>query len=75
MAVADIQSIIIISVFVGVIIAIAFDLIDMVLAALLGISILIIAGVFDRQALLNIFETADGSIGLLFGGMVVAVHA
>lgn len=72
MAVADIQSIIIISVFVGVIIAIAFDLIDMVLAALLGISILIIAGVFDRQALLNIFETADGSIGLLFGGMVVA---
>lgn len=72
MAIVEFQSIIIISVFIGVIIAIAFDLIDMVLAALLGICILIVAGVFDRQAMLNIFETADGSIALLFGGMVVA---
>lgn len=72
MAIADFQSIIIISVFIGVIIAIAFDLIDMVLAALLGISTLIVAGVFDRQAMLNIFETSEGSIALLFGGMVVA---
>ena len=72
MAIADFQSIIIISVFIGVIIAIAFDLIDMVLAALLGISALIVAGVFDRQAMLNIFETSEGSIALLFGGIVVA---
>lgn len=72
MAIAEFQSIIIISVFIGVIIAIAFDLMDMVLAALLGICALIVAGVFDRQAMLNIFETSDGSVALLFGGMVVA---
>lgn len=72
MAIADIQSIIIVSVFAGVIIAIAFDLIDMVLAALLGISMLIVAGVFDRQAMFNIFETSNGAVALLFGGMVVA---
>jgi Na+/H+ antiporter NhaD/arsenite permease-like protein len=72
MAIAEFQSIIIISVFIGVIIVIAFDLIDMVLAALIGICALIVAGVFDRQAMLNIFETSDGSVALLFGGMVVA---
>lgn len=68
----ELQSIIIVTVFIGVIVAIAFDLIDMVLAVLIGICALIVAGVFDRQTLLNIFETSDGSIALLFGGMVVA---
>ena len=44
----------------------------MTLAALLGVSILLFFGVFTRQDLLNVVQTAGGPIGLLFGGMVVA---
>jgi Na+/H+ antiporter NhaD/arsenite permease-like protein len=66
------QSIVIIIVFVGVIAAIAFDVIDMLLAALLGVSVLIIFGVFEQQDILNVTRTAGGPLALLFGGMVVA---
>ena len=44
----------------------------MLLAALLGVSVLIVAGIFTHQDILNVTQTADGSIALLFGGMVVA---
>lgn len=66
------QNLVILVVFVGVIAAIAFDVIDMLLAALLGVCILIVAGIFTHQDILNVTRTADGSIALLFGGMVVA---
>jgi Na+/H+ antiporter NhaD/arsenite permease-like protein len=59
-------------VFAAVILVIAFDVIDMVLAALLGVSVLIVAGVFTGNDILNVTRTAGGPIALLFGGMVVA---
>jgi Na+/H+ antiporter NhaD/arsenite permease-like protein len=59
-------------VFAGVILAIAFNLMDMAAAALLGVSIMLLFGVFTRQEFLNAAQTAGGSIALLFGGMVVA---
>jgi Na+/H+ antiporter NhaD/arsenite permease-like protein len=67
-----VQNIIIIIVFIGVIAVIAFDLIDMLLAALLGVSVLIVAGVFTQQDILNVTRTGSGPLALLFGGMVVA---
>ncbi|MBM4288458.1 MAG: citrate transporter [Deltaproteobacteria bacterium] len=66
------QNIVIIAVFFGVILAIAFDVIDMLLAALLGISVLIIFGIFDQQDVINVTRSASGPLALLFGGMVVA---
>ena len=60
------------AVFAAVILAIAFELVDMVLAALLGVATLMVAGVFSSQHLANIAQTAGGPIALLFGGMVVA---
>jgi len=68
----NMQHIVIIVVFVGVIAAIAFDVIDMLLAALLGVCVLMVTGILIQQDLLNITRTASGPIGLLFGGMVVA---
>ena len=68
----NMQNVVIIIVFIGVIAVIAFDLIDMLVAALLGVSVLIVAGIFAQQDLLNVTRTASGAIALLFGGMVVA---
>jgi Na+/H+ antiporter NhaD/arsenite permease-like protein len=67
-----IQNIVIIVVFIGVIAAIAFDVIDMLVAALLGVCVLIFAGIFTQQDILNVTRTAGGPLALLFGGMVVA---
>jgi Na+/H+ antiporter NhaD/arsenite permease-like protein len=69
---ANIQNLVIIVVFAGVITAIALDLIDMLLAALLGVCVLIVAGIYTQQDVLNVTQTAGGPIALLFGGMVVA---
>ena len=66
------QSIVIIVVFLGVIAAIAFDVVDMLLAALLGVCVLIVFGVFNQQDILNVTRSASGPLALLFGGMVVA---
>jgi Na+/H+ antiporter NhaD/arsenite permease-like protein len=68
----NVQNIVIIVVFVGVIAAIAFDVIDMLVAALLGVSVLIFAGIFTQQDILNVTRMAGGPLALLFGGMVVA---
>ena len=59
-------------VFAGVILAIAFNVIDMTLATLLGVSTLIVAGVFTQDDMLRTQQMAGGAIALLFGGMVVA---
>jgi len=66
------QNVVIIIVFIGVIAAIAFDVVDMLLAALLGVCVLIVFGVFDQQNILNVTRMASGPLALLFGGMVVA---
>ena len=61
-----------IGVFAAVILLIMFDLIDMVVAALLGVSVLFVFGILDRSDLMPIVHTAGGPLALLFGGMVVA---
>ena len=68
----DFQTTTTLIVFAVVILLIAFDVIDMMLAALLGVSTLIVAGVLNSQDVVNINRTAGGPIALLFGGMVVA---
>ncbi|HSM90946.1 MAG TPA: SLC13 family permease [Desulfobacterales bacterium] len=68
----ELQSIIILVVFGGVILAIAINAMDMVVAAMLGVSTLILFGIFTRQDVLNAVQSAGGPLSLLFGGMVVA---
>ena len=68
----ELQSIIILAVFAGVILAIAINAVDMALAAMLGVSTLIIFGIFAQQDVLNAVRAAGGPLSLLFGGMVVA---
>jgi Na+/H+ antiporter NhaD/arsenite permease-like protein len=72
MLIENVQNIVIITVFIGVIAAIALDVVDMLLAALLGICVLIVAGIFGVQDMLNVARTSNGAIALLLGGMVVA---
>ena len=67
------QMIITLVVFGGVILAIAFDLMDMLLAALLGVSVLTLFGIFSQQDILDVTRMASGPVALLFGGMVVAM--
>src|SRR5512139_1289743 len=68
----DMQTTITLVVCVSVILAIAFDVIDMVLAAMLGVSVLIVTGSVTEQDILNAVRAGGGSLTLLFGGMVVA---
>jgi len=68
----ELQSIIILAVFAAVILAIAVNVIDMAVAAMLGVSVLIICGIFTQQDILNAVKAAGGPLSLLFGGMVVA---
>jgi Na+/H+ antiporter NhaD/arsenite permease-like protein len=69
---SDLQTIITFVVFGTVLLAIVFDLLDMALAALLGVSTLTAVGVFTLQDILNVVRTFGGPLALLFGGMVVA---
>lgn len=63
---------IVLGVFSMVILLIAFNVIDMAVAALVGVSVLIALRILDEQDLLGAAKTAAGPISLLFGGMVVA---
>ena len=72
MGVHDFNTIFTIIIFALVILAIAFDVIDMVVAVMLGVSALIMTGTFSTQEVLNVTRSAGGPIALLFGGMVVA---
>lgn len=69
---SDLQVTVTFLVFGGVILAIAFNVVDLAVAALLGVSVMLVFGVFTRQEFMNAAQTAGGSIALLFGGMVVA---
>lgn len=68
----DLQIYLTIGVFASVILLIALDVIDMTVAALLGLSVLVLTGIFDRNDLMETVRVANGPIALLFGGMVVA---
>ena len=68
----DLQNYTVFAVFAGVILVIAFNLIDMTLAVMLGASILLVLGILTQQDILNSFKFSEGMLALLFGGMVVA---
>jgi Na+/H+ antiporter NhaD/arsenite permease-like protein len=72
MPLSDPHSILILVVFAAVILAIAFDWIDMVLAALLGVCTLTVFGIFDHDDAMAAVGSSTGPLALLFGGMVVA---
>ena len=59
-------------IFGAVILAIAFDVIDMAVAALLGVCAMIALGILSSDDLMESINTSGGPLALLFGGMVVA---
>ena len=61
-----------IGIFAVVILAIVFDVVDMALAALLGVAAMIVTGILEDKDFLEVPAIAGGAISLLFGGMVVA---
>jgi Na+/H+ antiporter NhaD/arsenite permease-like protein len=69
---SELQIYIVLGVFGAVILAIAVNLLDMAVAALIGVCVLISLGILDEQDLLSATSTSAGPISLLFGGMVVA---
>ena len=68
----DLQMYMTMVVFASVILAIAFDLIDMAVAALLGVSMLFGFNILAEDDVIAAVKTAGGPLALLFGGMVVA---
>lgn len=68
----DFQVWLTVGVFGAVILLIAFDVVDMVLAALFGVVVLVFFGVLTSEDMSPVQQTAGGAIALLFGGMVVA---
>ncbi|WP_416047980.1 SLC13 family permease [Cupriavidus basilensis] len=69
---SDLQIYIVLGVFGAVILVIALNLMDMAVAALIGVCVLIALGILNEQDLLSATRTSGGPISLLFGGMVVA---
>jgi Na+/H+ antiporter NhaD/arsenite permease-like protein len=66
------QSLLILGTFAAVIAIIAFDALDIAVAALLGLCLLLVTGALDARDLLNALQGGGESLALLFGGMVVA---
>ncbi len=69
---SEIQVYLTLGVFAAVILAIAANVIDMALAALLGASVLMVTGILTQQDVVHSLGTSSGMLALLFGGMVVA---
>jgi Na+/H+ antiporter NhaD/arsenite permease-like protein len=69
---SDFQVVLVPIVFAAVILAIAFNLLDMALAAMLSVSAMLLFGAFTRNEFLKAAQNAGRAITLLFGGMVVA---
>jgi Na+/H+ antiporter NhaD/arsenite permease-like protein len=68
----DFNSLLTLVVFATVILLIACDAVDMVVAGLVGVSVLAAGGVLNARDVSAVFTTANGAIALLFGGMIVA---
>ena len=66
-----VQSAVTLVVFAAVILAIVLDVMDMVVAALLGVATLIFFGVYSARDVAAVADASGGSLALLFGGMVV----
>ncbi|KVP44331.1 SLC13 family permease [Burkholderia ubonensis] len=69
---SELQITIVLAVFSAVILAIAFNVVDMAVAALTGACALIALGILDTRDIAEATGSSGGPIGLLFGGMVVA---
>jgi Na+/H+ antiporter NhaD/arsenite permease-like protein len=69
---SDLQIYLTLITFTGVIVLIAFDLLDMAVAGLLGVCLLLVLGILEGDDLMAAFRTAGAPLALLFGGMVVA---
>jgi Na+/H+ antiporter NhaD/arsenite permease-like protein len=69
---SELQIYVTMAVFGAVILAIAFDVIDMAVATLLGVSVLFGFDILTEEDVLAAMRTAGGPLALLFGGMVVA---
>jgi Na+/H+ antiporter NhaD/arsenite permease-like protein len=70
--VSELHVYITLGVFAAVIIVIAFDIVDMTLASLLGVSCLVAFGILNETDITAAMRTAGGPLLLLFGGMIVA---
>ncbi len=68
----DIQIYITLGVFAAVILVIAFDVLDMAVATVLGATVLFSLGIMTYDDLRAAQDTAGGTLALLFGGMIVA---
>jgi Na+/H+ antiporter NhaD/arsenite permease-like protein len=68
----DVQIYITLGVFAAVVISIAFNVLDMTVATMLGATVLFSAGIMTFDDIRSAEDTAGGTLALLFGGMVVA---
>ncbi|OMG75215.1 SLC13 family permease [Burkholderia ubonensis] len=66
------QIIVVLAAFSAVILVIAFDLVDMTVAALVGTCLLVALGILTTPDIADAFRGSSGPLSLLFGGMVVA---
>jgi Na+/H+ antiporter NhaD/arsenite permease-like protein len=66
------ESALTLAIFAAVILAIAFDVVEMALASLLGVSALLALGILDARDIAGTIQAGGGALALLFGGMVVA---
>ncbi len=69
---SELQVIVTFVVFAVVILIIAFNILDIALAGMLGVSALIVFGILTLDDILNIVRTSGSTMALLFGGMIVA---
>ncbi|PCE32232.1 ArsB/NhaD family transporter [Burkholderia ubonensis] len=69
---SELQIVVVLAVFSAVILVIAFDLVDMAVAALVGTCLLVALGILTAQDIADAFRGSSGPMSLLFGGMVVA---
>lgn len=66
------QLVVTLVVFAAVILLIAFNLLDLVVAGLMGVSALMVLDIIGQEEILSAARTGGGALSLLFGGMVVA---
>lgn len=69
---SELQIYLTLGIFATVILVIALDLLDMMVAALLGVCALLALGLIDTGGITAAMRVAGGPLALLFGGMVVA---
>jgi Na+/H+ antiporter NhaD/arsenite permease-like protein len=69
---SDLQICVTLGVFAAVILVIAFDVLDMAVATVIGATVLYALGILSSRDIEAAVDTSGGTLALLFGGMVVA---